>query len=200
MTSMAVIVLMLSSSVVMALFWYKDMVYNLPTPVPADHRSVEVGSVITLHGHMAQTAGMPVFVHFFNPRCPCSRFNLPQVQALARKYQDRIAFRVVVMPPEGKTYEKDDAYEAIGLDIPISFDRSIALACGVYSTPQAVLIDAQGKLYYRGNYNKNRYCTAPSTDYARMAINSLLEGTERFLPEEAALISYGCSLPVCNKE
>jgi hypothetical protein len=197
---LAVVVLVVSAVVVGSVFWHMEVVYSLPTPVPADHRNVEVGSPITLEGPMAQPAGMPVFLHFFNPRCPCSRFNLPEVKALVRKYQDRIAFRVVVVPPEGKRYSGPDAYRDIGMDIPVSFDRSIAAACGVYSTPQAVLIDAGGKLFYRGNYNKHRYCTAAATNYARMAIDSLLAGTERIHPERAALLSYGCSLPKCTKD
>lgn len=30
----------------------------------------------------------------------------------------------------------------------------IAISCGVYSTPQAVIIDGNGQLFFRGNYNK----------------------------------------------
>jgi len=191
---LARMVLAAGAVVVGGVFWHMEVLYSLPTPVPADHRNVEVGSRITLEGKMAQPTGMPVFLHFFNPRCPCSRFNLPEVKALVRKYQDRIAFRAVVLPPDGMRYSGPQANSDLGMDIPVSFDRSIATACGVYSTPQAVLIDAGGKLFYRG------YCTATATNYARMAIDSLLAGTERIHPERAALLSYGCSLPNCTKD
>jgi hypothetical protein len=177
-----------------------DLVYDLPTPVPSEHRVVEVGTPIPLYGALAQPTGKPVFLHFFNPRCPCSRFNIPEVRSLMDRYQDRVAFRVVVVLPEGKTYSVEDLEDKFGPGIPISFDRSVAATSGVYSTPQAVLIDAEGKLFYRGNYNKHRYCTVEATSYARIALDSLLSGSASIHPEPAALVSYGCAFPICNKE
>jgi hypothetical protein len=104
------------------------------------------------------------------------------------------------MLPEGRTYPVEDLQDEFGRHIPISFERSLAATCGVYSTPQAVLIDAEGKLFYRGNYNKHRYCTVEATNFARMALDSLLSGSTMNHPEQAALVSYGCALPVCTKE
>jgi len=197
---LAALVLVLCSGIVGAMFWYMDLIYDLPTPVPSDHRVVEVGTPIQLRGALAQPADKPVFLHFFNPRCPCSRFNMPAVRSLIERYRDRVAFRVVVVLPEGKTYPVADLHEKFGADIPISFDRSVAASCGVYSTPQAVLIDAEGRLFYRGNYNKHRYCTAEASNYARLALEALLGGSTMLHLEQAALLSYGCALPVCTKE
>ena len=56
-------------------------------------------------------------------------------------------------------YTAKQIQDKFGLDIPVLFDSSLAKACGVYSTPQAVLIDNNQNLYYRGNYNRSRYCT-----------------------------------------
>jgi hypothetical protein len=179
------------------LFWHDDWKYGLPTPVPMDHKVVETGTAIDLSDHLAMDEDRPVFLHFFNPKCPCSRFNIPEFRSLARTYGDRIRFGVVVLSPE--EYSEEEIQNKIGLELPISFDRSLANACGVYSTPQAVLIDADSKLYYRGNYNKSRYCTDKATSYAQFAIDSLLNGHADVNPGLAAVTSYGCQLPNCTK-
>ena len=71
---------------------------------------------------------------------------------------------------------------------------ALADACGVYSTPQAVILNAEGKLIYRGNYNSSRYCTDPSSEFARITLDSLLN--ERILPQFSGIAStaYGCQL------
>ena len=95
-------------------------------------------------------------------------------------------------------YLSDLAKEANKAGATSMFDKSIAVLCGVYSTPQAVLLDTNHKLYYRGNYNKSRYCTDKNSDYARMAIDSLLHHHEP-VNNEYALKAYGCQLPGCTK-
>jgi hypothetical protein len=69
---------------------------------------------------------------------------------------------------------------------------AIAAEAGVYSTPQAVLVDERGRLAYRGNYNVSRYCVDPRTEFARLAIESLLAKQSVTVPETEA---YGCELP-----
>ena len=72
---------------------------------------------------------------------------------------------------------------------------SLALACGVYSTPQAVIIDSDQKLFYRGNYNKSRYCTLKESNYAEIALKALVAGQEPPPSNQLATKSYGCELP-----
>ena len=51
-------------------------------------------------GKSAVRNDKPVFIHFFNPDCPCSRFNVPHVSGLIRKYGDKIDFKIVVLNKE----------------------------------------------------------------------------------------------------
>jgi hypothetical protein len=72
-------------------------------------------------------------------------------------------------------------------------DRRLADTLGVYSTPQAAILDARSRLYYVGNYNRTRYCRDRETEYARLALESLLAGA----PPVAAIDggpAYGCPL------
>jgi hypothetical protein len=179
------------------LFWYNDIIYRLPTPVPKGYKSIETGNFIVFNKAFDNNHSKPIFLHFFNPDCPCSRFNMKQFKSLVREYSDRIDFRVVVMSP--KSFTPESIQSKFGLQIPILFDESLATACGVYSTPQAVLLDQDQHLYYRGNYNTTRYCTDEKTSFAKIALNGLLNKKNDLVFSEAALKSYGCTLPDCKQ-
>ena len=194
---MVVIWLMLLLSAIGALFWYNEWVYHLPTPVPSNYRPVSQGKIIKLNGLLEADHSKPLFIHFFNPDCPCSRFNISNFKSLAKLYGRQVNFVVVVM--NNKYYTAKQIQDKFDLNIPVLFDASIATSCGVYSTPQAVLLDSERKLYYRGNYNSSRYCTDEKTSYAKMAITGLLHDHSKLIFDQLALRAYGCRLPNCNR-
>jgi hypothetical protein len=178
------------------LFWSEDLKYSLPTRVPKNCKSIMPGSLVDLNNKIVLKDKKPLFIHFFNPSCPCSRFNIPHFKSLVRLYNDQLDFAIVVMSPD-KSITKMDIQNKFDLDLPVYFDKSIADSLGVYSTPQAVIVDKNHKLYYRGNYNKSRYCENKNTNYAQMAIDSLLHNSSNHITFKEALKSYGCSLPNC---
>jgi thiol-disulfide isomerase/thioredoxin len=180
------------------LFWYNEWKFSLPTPVPKQYHAVTTGTHIDLSSEFKYTANRPVFIHFFNPNCPCSRFNMPYFRSLAKQYGDKIFFAVVVLNKD-KKYTSKEIQDKYDLNIPVLFDKSLADECGVYSTPQAVLLDAAHNLYYRGNYNRSRYCTDKNSNYAQMAIDTMLNNIAHPVFSAYALKSYGCELPVCTK-
>lgn len=184
-------------SAVGALFWYNEWRYHLPTPIPFDYKPVGQGTPIKLSWPEHANPGKPLFLHFFNPDCPCSRFNITDFKSLVGQYGNELNFAIVVM--NNDRYTAKEIQNKFKLNIPVLFDQSIAAVCGVYSTPQAVLIDTQQKLYYRGNYNRSRYCTDERTNYAKMAITGLLAAHCKLRFDPLALRSYGCSLPNCQK-
>ena len=100
---------------------------------------------------------------------------------------------------QNKLYTAKEIQDKFDLTVPVLFDASIATSCGVYSTPQAVLLDTGHKLYYRGNYNISRYCTDEKTSYAKIAIVGLLHDHKKIIFNQLALRAYGCRLPNCNK-
>jgi hypothetical protein len=177
--------------------WWQDWRYAQPTPRPAGLVQASVGTRLALP-ELATVAmlrpGHPVLLHFFNPRCPCSRFSLDHVRSLQRQWAGRVDFVAVVQGVERQDVRH--ALGGVGLDMPAIADPDgrIAATCGVYSTPQAVVLDGAGRLYFRGNYNANRYCTDAASEFARLALDSLMSGgpPPRF---RAADIAYGCELP-----
>src|ERR1051326_3822165 len=170
----AIVIIWLSvlAAAIGVLFWYNDWVYSLPTPVPLNYKAIIFNEQINLPAEIKRSAKKPLFLHFFNPVCPCSRFNMPHFKSLVKKYGDQADFVIVALSK--KKYSVEEIQDKFGEPLPVVFDESIATACGVYSTPQAVIIDEGNRLFYRGNYNANRYCTDERTEYARMALDALL--------------------------
>lgn len=179
------------------IFWYNDYVYSLPTPVPSNYVKVNKGQRIAIDSTLAFHNNKPLFLHFFNPDCPCSKFNIPHFKALASRYNKQANFVVILM--NNRHYTAQQVKAKYDLTVPVLFSPSMAKACGVYSTPQAAIIDAGGRLFYRGNYNSNRYCTSKKSEYARMALEGLLQKNLSIPFNPLAFTAYGCSLPNCNR-
>ena len=184
----------LLSTLMLGVFWYEDWQYSQPTPRPTHLTQAKPGGFLQLSGAKLPAAVIkpvdqrPLFLHFYNPNCPCSRFNLDHVRALVRAHGAQVRFVAVV---EG------DSKAARDLPMPkvADPDGSIARACGVYSTPQAVLLDTNGRLIYRGNYNTGRYCEGRSTEFARIALENFLAVLPTAAAPAAATTAYGCQLP-----
>lgn len=180
-------------------FWYNEWKFSLPTPVPDNYHAIDLGARIAIKDIPEVPANnKPLFLHFFNPDCPCSRFNVAHFKSLKKEFGDRLNFVVITLCRKDR-YSESAIRKKFGFDMPIIFDSSYAAACGVYSTPQAVIIDTDQNLYYRGNYNKTRYCTDKKTNYAQIAIESLLSNQNNIDLGPTATKSYGCTLPVCTK-
>lgn len=183
------------------IFWHAAWKYSLPTPVPQHYHDVARGTQVILP---ASAKGLtaekqPLFLHFFNPDCPCSRFNMPQFSSLVRQYGAQVCFAIVVMSPRKFTSAQLQSTFELPYPIPVVCDSAIAAACGVYSTPQAVILGRDGRLFYRGNYNRSRYCADEETGFARQALDTLLQHRYSLTLSPLAYKAYGCQLPACTK-
>ncbi|MFY9343893.1 MAG: AhpC/TSA family protein [Planctomycetota bacterium] len=177
-------------------FWRYDLRYSLPTPRAPGLEQPAPGARIDLPPTVAAHAvpDRPLLLHFFNAQCPCSRFNLDHLQALVRDYRGRVTF-VAVLQGDDAAAERPPALAGFDIAAVRDHDGGLARLCGVYSTPQAVLLTAGRVLFFRGNYNLSRFCTDATTAFAQQAIDALLAG--RPLPgmPAAATTAYGCELP-----
>jgi len=184
------------AALVGATFWYQDWQYSLPTPRPAALVQPSLGETILLPELAHDSAPRrPLLLHFFNPSCPCSRFNLQHVRELICHFDKRV--EVVAVLQARDTEAALAAFEQLNVPCRAIADKEGKLAqrMGVYSTPQAVVLDANSRLYYRGNYNVSRYCTSSETEFARLAVAACLANEK--LPSfiEEAAIAQGCTLP-----
>ena len=122
---------------------------------------------------------------------------MDHVRSLIEQYGRDTDFRIVLVTD--KAYTEQQIQKRFSINIPIMADSGISAACGVYSTPQAVIINSSGTLHYRGNYNRSRYCTDKKTNYAQAALEQLIRGNYAQSPGLLATKAYGCSLPGCKK-
>lgn len=187
------------------MFWYQDWRYSLPTPRPPHLRETPLGTFIDIPMvtgiDLIHRSKRPVLLHFFNPDCPCSRFNIDHVRALHQQFADRVDFVAVLEGVHADQLRQQFARLDFPLSVIVDTDRSLADSTGVYATPQAVILDRERRLHYCGNYNASRYCIAPQTEYARLALEDLLQETTTLAPRSAAASRpYGCPLPAfCEK-
>jgi len=137
-----------------------------------------------------------MLVHYASSRCPCTEFNLDHVRSLHKAFGDRVDF-VVALETRSTPEEGAREFGSLHLQMPFLIDRDgqVGAALGVFGTPQAVLLDSAGRLYYRGNYNRSRYCVDESSEFVRIALTALT--AHRPLPTmpQEAFITFGCPLP-----
>jgi hypothetical protein len=184
-------------------FWFEDLRYAAPTPPPPGHRDVPIGAEVGLVPRVAALlpsraastgAPRPAVLHFYNPDCTCSRFNLEHLRGLVARFASQVDFVLVV--------ESDDAASAAEVaervepDLPWIHDRDGAVAdhYGVHATPLAAIVAPDGRLWFRGNYASARFCTDPAKEYARVALEALLAGAAS-LDADVPSQTYGCPLP-----
>jgi peroxiredoxin len=177
------------------IFWEQEVKYASPTVVPDNFIDVEMGSHIDL-AKLSIPSGKITVLHFFNPDCPCSKFNMKDFESLTVKYKDRANFIVVLQSDEIDAVEEfNDKYD---LDLAVISDKQgrISDICGIYATPQAVILDKDAIMYYKGNYNQSRFCTRKETRFVEIALDSLIgnKPLPLFVRNELTL-PYGCSLP-----
>ncbi len=174
------------------LFWYNEYRYNLPTPIPPHYNRIANGRYIKLDKSLQFNNNKPLFLHFFNPDCPCSRFNIRHFKEIVQQYGNKANFAIIVISHQ--PFDASAIQRKFELTIPVIHDPALAILCGVYSTPQAVIINSAGRLFYRGNYNRSRYCTDTQTAYARQAIDDLLNKRANSITDFLATTAYGCQL------
>lgn len=182
-------------------FWKQEVQYSLPTPIPVNFVDINVGEKVDLSKDLKIDSGRAAVLHFFNSECPCSRFNMDEFERLEHQYRNKVQFFVIIQSENPDDVEQfQDKYE---LTVPIILDPSGAIAdkCGIYATPQAVILDQNSAVYFKGNYNKARFCTQKETRFVEIALNYLLK--EEPLPafmHYAVADPFGCTLPSDDKD
>ncbi len=179
-------------------FWYADWQYSLPTPKPEGLVQQPIGSRPELPAELAAYAhpGRPLVVNFASAQCACTEFNLDHVRKLQAEYGKSMDFVTVLETNAADTNAKA-GFESMKVRMPVVYDQKgrVSEALGVYGTPQAAILDRAGKLFYRGNYNKSRYCADEATEYARIALDALAANQPAPAMPREATITYGCPLP-----
>ena len=132
---------------------------------------------------------------FFSADCPCQRAHDPRLRELSAQYRPR-GVRVVAVDAEATATLASDREEALarGYPFPILTDPegAVADALGAVWATYAVVVDASGRVRYRGGLDSDRtHLTEGAALWLRDALDRVLAGRE---PEPAETSSLGCAL------
>lgn len=175
-------------------FWQYEVKYALPTPPPVDLVEVCIGSQVDIEPLITQ-GEKPMLLHFFNPNCPCSKFNIKEFFDLEKEYGKDIDLAIILESELEADVDQFKKTYGSEVDILLDKDGAISDVLGIYSTPQAVILNTDGVIYYKGNYNKARFCTNKDSRFVDQALEHLMAGEPLPIFTEKATIAYGCNLP-----
>ena len=155
-------------SVVVAIFWFEQFQFYRPVSLPENFQEVNVNDTIVLNNLLFNTKEKEtrsVFIHFFDTSCKFSRINIEHIRLFTKKYKKSFSFYVVVSGEHDQNFI--DTFKTkfqVPEFVRLISDKSCTVAkeCGVYSTPQAVIINPNHTLYFRGNYNSQTGLCTPA--------------------------------------
>ncbi len=141
-----------------------------------------------------------VGVVFICNHCPYVGMYLDRLKQLQTDFQAQ-GFTIIAINPNDAEQYPDDAFEpmktfaaAKGLNFPYLRDvtQDVAQTFGAVKTPQAFLLDKQGRLCYSGAIDDNAQDgQAVTQQYLHSAIEQVLQGQA---PSPALTESIGCSV------
>lgn len=131
-------------------------------------------------------------IHFWDPDCPCSRFNEHHVREIVSGYRDRgIRFLVIARAGHGLTHTAlaARARAAFGDTVQLMDAPSGSLADLTPSSPATAILDAEGELAYFGPYSTGALCTSGNGVFAERVLDQLLLGHN---PQQWNTWASGC--------
>ena len=150
-------------------------------------------------GTLHSPAGTATAVVFTCNHCPYALAWHDRLLGVARDYDGR-ARVLFVNPNDAERYPRD-SYEAMkervaadgGWPVPYLHDESqeVARAFGAEKTPDVFLLDADGRLRYRGAPDADHGDPAQDAAWLRAALDAVLDGRD---PEPAETKPVGCSV------
>lgn len=104
----ALLLFTLSLSCIGFIFWKQELQFVKPTPKPENLKQINQGDSIDL-SLFKDFQSKPLYIHFYNYDCPCSRFNIKEFESMVMKYKDQIDFLAIVQSsdPLNKEAVKD---------------------------------------------------------------------------------------------
>jgi hypothetical protein len=161
--------------------------------LPSSTLSARDGSSVDVR-QLVATAPLTVLV-FFSPGCHCLDLHEARIRELYAQYHPR-GVQFVMVDSEVRASAESDLAEATrrSYPFPILIDRGARLAdaLGAEYATYSVVIDAQGRVRYRGGFDSDKmHLLESATPYVRDALDDLLAGRSPRVAEAKAL---GCAL------
>lgn len=114
---------------------------------------------LAMHVHSTAQKVWHVYV-FVAEECPVCNYMGKPLSTIATKYQDRVEFHAV-FPFKNSNYKTSqlfkEQYEMLSYETLLDKDHRITKQLGASVTPEAVITDDTGAVYYRGRINSAYY-------------------------------------------
>ena len=151
--------------------------------------------------HSLGDGGAPATAVIFTcNHCPYALAWHDRILDAARDYESKGARMLLISPNDAERYPRD-SYEAMqkrvrddgGWPAPYLYDESqeVARAYGAKTTPDVFLVDADGRLRYRGAPDADYNDPQQNAEWLRDALDAVLEGRD---PDPAETDPVGCSV------
>jgi hypothetical protein len=147
----------------------------------AGRMTADLAALLAADPARGSAAERPVatVVHFWDPACPCSRFNEAHVRKIVAEYARRgVQFLVVARAGSGlsEALLAARAHRTFGDAVRLVNAPSQAAVGLTPSSPATAILDADGKLAYFGPYSTGAVCTATQGLFAEKVLDQLLQG------------------------
>ncbi|HEY0839029.1 MAG TPA: redoxin domain-containing protein [Vulgatibacter sp.] len=131
---------------------------------------------------------------FFSATCPCQELHDPRISELQERFGDEI--QVLAIDPEAHSTIDVDRAEAKKRRYPFPIlsdpDGALADALEARFATYTVILDAAGKVHYRGGWDTDRTrLTDGASQWVREAVARLVAGEA---PETTQAKAFGCYL------
>ncbi len=177
-----VLMLMLFMTIgVLHFYWVNEFEHYIP--VQESSMIAQVGSNISLEASLLQIGSKPAFIHFFDNECILSKTNIEHLNLFLPDFQRSFEMYLIVagdvtVQDLKRKYDLPTYIKVINDPTRQLFDE-----LGVKATPQAMIIETDQKVLFRGNYsNGNGLCAPSNIKYSAPAIALLKRSRDKPLP------------------
>ena len=130
------------------------------------------------------TTNAITLVHFWDPECPCNRFNQVHVQQLMQEYGPRGVHFVVVAGKQIAQAKKIFSDPAV-----VEFIEELPAQSRPPSSPAVAIMDRSGELAYFGPYSVGAVCSVGNGAFVEKALDQVLSGIN---PKYWNTLAVGC--------
>lgn len=128
-----------------------------------------------------------VLLHFWDPGCPCSRFNNDHVRQLLAA-PGSADVQLMVLTSAGAAAAQVQTVFGPTV-VPVPPDQWQAIATAVPASPAAAVFDGSGRLAYLGPYSEGAACLAGNGDFVEQTLSRLRAGDT---PTQLNMTAFGC--------
>lgn len=136
-------------------------------------------------------------VHFWNPDCPCNRFNEVHVKKIISDYADKnVQFTIVVSGKNTKLRKlrEERARKIFSHSAVKNIYSDWSMDKGPPSSPAVAVINSSGELVYFGPYSLGANCSADKGKFVEKVLDQLKDEKQR-QKKQLNTLAVGCFCP-----